>query len=512
MAYTINLFDGTLLTTVADGTIDTAATNLKLVGKNFTGYGEIMNENYIHMLENFADVTAPTVPLLGQIWWNSALGTLTVYDGTQFKAVSSSTVSATEPTGAVEGDLWWDSANEQLFVYNGATWILVGPSASAGAGQSGGIVEIITDDVASDHVVVTTFVSDVRIAITSGDATFTPNVSISGFGDIEPGINLVSEGTLAGVRFQGTVTNSDALGTFTASQFLRSDVNDETNSILKIVNDNGLRIGLDDDIQLSVEGTTATIFNRTQGEKLVIGTTESAGAGGSNIDALTIDADLRTISLLNSDGPSSSRIIDMADPIAAQDAVTKAYSDLKTNDAGGGCLFVDGSAAIQATQLPDVNATYNLGSASLTFDNIHAVTFNGLATEASYADLAERFESDVAIQPGTVVMLGGAKEIERVNEELSDDIFGVISTRPGYLMNARAGTNESHPPVAMSGRVPVRVVGEVRKGNRLVSAGNGVARAAEKSELTSFNVIGRSLEDKFTTAEGTVEAIVRMNS
>ena len=69
MAYTINLFDGTLLTTVADGTIDTAATNIKLVGKNFTGYGELMNENLIHMLENFADASEPTTPLTGQIWW-----------------------------------------------------------------------------------------------------------------------------------------------------------------------------------------------------------------------------------------------------------------------------------------------------------------------------------------------------------------------------------------------------------------------------------------------------------
>ena len=205
----------------------------------------------------------------------------------------------------------------------------------------------------------------------------------------------------------------------------------------------------------------------------------------------------------------------MADPSLAQDAVTLSYLDTTVNTAGGGSLFVDGSATIAdgvaLTPTQDDAAT-DLGTAILRFSNVYAVTFNGLATEASYADLAERFEADAFLAPGTIVMLGGAKEIAKVNEELSDDIFGVISEHPGFLMNAKAGTDESHPPVAMSGRVPVRVVGEVRKGDRLVSAGNGVARAAEKSELTSFNVIGRSLEDKFTTAEGTVEAIVSMNS
>jgi len=465
------------------------------------------------MLENFADVTAPTTPLVGQIWWNSAIGTLTVYDGTQFKAVSSSTVSATQPTGAVEGDLWWDSVNEQLFVYNATTWVLVGPSASAGAGQSGAIVEIITDDVAADHVVVSTYVADSRIFITSGDATFTPGTALTGFGDIEPGVNLVSTATLTGVRYQGTATNADTLETFGATQFLRSDIADSTNSILSIQNNTGLYVGVLSDLQISVNGTTVQIFNRTQGEQLIIGTTESAGVGGANVNAFTIDADAETISLLNTgSGTFRSRIIEMAEPQNAQDAATRNYVDIATNAGSGGSLFRDGSVSVTGDQIPNVDATVDLGTAPLRYDNIFAVTFNGLATQASYADLAERFEADTLLAPGTVVMLGGAKEIARVNKELSDDIFGVISANPGFLMNAKAGTDESHPPVAMSGRVPVRVIGEVRKGDRLVSAGNGVARAADKSELTSFNVIGRSLEDKFTTAEGTVEAIVSMNS
>jgi hypothetical protein len=122
--------------------------------------------------------------------------------------------------------------------------------------------------------------------------------------------------------------------------------------------------------------------------------------------------------------------------------------------------------------------------------------------------LAERFAADEEYAPGTVVQLGGDKEITAVQYELSDDIFGVISDTAAYLMNAGAGSDKTHPPVAVSGRVKVKVTGIVKKGERLVSAGNGIARAAKAGEANAFNTIGRSLEEKTTTDTGTVEAIV----
>jgi hypothetical protein len=132
----------------------------------------------------------------------------------------------------------------------------------------------------------------------------------------------------------------------------------------------------------------------------------------------------------------------------------------------------------------------------------------GSRLQATYADLAERFESDTELSPGTVVELGGSKEIRAVRYELSEDVFGVISNTAAYLMNAGAGTDETHPPVAMSGRVKVKVIGNINKGDRLVSAGNGIARAAKPGEATAFNTIGRSLEDKHSLDLGEVEAIV----
>jgi hypothetical protein len=126
--------------------------------------------------------------------------------------------------------------------------------------------------------------------------------------------------------------------------------------------------------------------------------------------------------------------------------------------------------------------------------------------------LAERFEADQPYSAGTVVQLGGPAEITAAVEELSDDVFGVISTKAAYLMNAAAGDDLTHPAVAVQGRVPVNVIGKIRKGDRLVAAGNGLARAGSRLEITAWNVIGRSLEDKLDDGEGTIEAIVQLNS
>ena len=149
------------------------------------------------------------------------------------------------------------------------------------------------------------------------------------------------------------------------------------------------------------------------------------------------------------------------------------------------------------------NAVGNIGSSSRYFNQIFAQ-----ATTALYADVAERFAADDVYSPGTVVELGGSAEITMVKADGSDTVFGVISTRPAFTMNGGAGENDTHPPVAMTGRVPVRVTGVVRKGDRLISAGDGIARAAALDEATAFNVIGRALADKLDAGLGTVEAIV----
>jgi hypothetical protein len=122
--------------------------------------------------------------------------------------------------------------------------------------------------------------------------------------------------------------------------------------------------------------------------------------------------------------------------------------------------------------------------------------------------LAERFHSDAEYAPGTVVEIGGTAEVTAVIDELSENVFGVVSNTAAYLMNGPAGTDETHPQIALAGRVVVRTSGKVAKGQRLVSAGNGLARAAQPGEVTPFNSIGRALEDKHVDTEELLLAVV----
>jgi hypothetical protein len=168
-----------------------------------------------------------------------------------------------------------------------------------------------------------------------------------------------------------------------------------------------------------------------------------------------------------------------------------------------GTTFFAGNVSVPGIEKTGANAVGNIGSSSNFFNRVFAT-----ATTALYADVAERFEADELLAPGTVVELGGSKEITRAKNDLTETVFGVISTQPAYTMNGGAGDDTTHPAVAMTGRVPVQVIGSVRKGDRLVSAGNGVARSARAGEATAFNVIGRALVDKLDPDQGTIEAIV----
>ena len=452
MAYTINLTDGTIFATIADGTINTNSSMI-LVGKNYAGYGEFLDENFIHLLENGSNTTAPGAPLTGQLWWDKANSLMKVYTGTAFKTISAATASSTAPTGNVTGDIWWDTVNQQLKVWNGTAFVLVGPASSSGQGTSGAIVETVTDNASVDHVVIKLYVANTVVGIISKDATFTPQVGISGFATISPGIQLSS--TVSNNLFRGTATDSNSLGGVSAASFLRSDQNDTTSGTLGILNDTGLTVGADQDAKISVTTATSSVNIQNQ-------------TADANIAVVVNDGGVTTTALLVNGSTSQVGVLGITN----------------LNSSGVG----------------------NIGAAGAVFNTVFAT-----ATTALYADVAERFAADVEMLPGTVVELGGSAEITESVNELSENVFGVISTRAAYLMNSGAGTDSTHPPIAMTGRVPVRVTGSICKGDRLVAAGNGLARAAKAGEATAFNVIGRSLEAKETETVGLIEAIVTIN-
>jgi hypothetical protein len=288
---------------------------------------------------------------------------------------------------------------------------------------------------------------------------------------------------VSGAKLQGTSTDSDKLGGVTAANYLLANANDSTTGVLSVVNDTGMIIGADGDLTITVNGSSNPVLTNTNSNGSIVIAPNGTG---------TVDV-------------SSKIISSVADPTAAQHAATKAYVDSQLS--GSGDLKADASVAIAGILVPDGNNTRNLGATGTKFATIFATTFSGNATTAQYADVAENFSADAVYSPGTVVALGGAEEITRVNEELADNVFGVISNKPAYLMNA--GLNGS--PVAVAGRVPVQVLGQINKGDRLVSAGAGLARAALPGEATSFNQIGRAIQSKTTNEQGVVEAFVTIN-
>jgi hypothetical protein len=517
MAYTINLTDGTIFAVVADGTINTDSSQT-LVGKNYAGYGEFLDENFIKLLENAANTSAPGAPLTGQLWYDKTNNIIKVYNGTIFKSLSGAIASTSQPSSNVEGDLWFDSTNDQLKVYNGSSFITIGPASTSGQGTSGAIVATITDNLAADHVIVQMYVNNVIVSIFSKDATFTPAVAISGFATIGPGLNMST--TVSNAVFNGTATNADTLDTLNSTSFMRSDAATSNDTSISVLSDTGLYIGADSDGHISVSGTDVRFDNDTQDGDLIFRVND----GGVVTTAMTIDGATSVVNI-NTSAVATGNItannfdtvgLVSAGNITATGDVFGATVTASGNVTGGALTttgnvtasnmtVATGDVAVGSITNNNASGVGNIGSASVAFNTVHA-----LATSAQYADMAERFHADAEYSPGTVVEIGGVNEVTICDTELSDKVFGVVSEQPAYLMNGGAGTNATHPPIAMSGRVPVNVIGFVTKGDRLVSAGNGLARAGNLDELSSFNVIGRALENKTKGEIGTVEAIVKI--
>jgi hypothetical protein len=233
MSYTINKTTGEVLITLQDGTADgpdinsgSNVSDIDLFGKNYPYYGQYLDENFIKLLQNFANVTPPTKPLQGELWFDiSTAGNhiLRIYDGTSWLPVTPVWSSATAPTTTQVGAQWWDSTNSQLNMYNGSGWSLVGPAYSAVSGKSGSLVETVTDTLGGTHTVVKFYSQNNVAAIISYDQSFTLNASsaVTGFSVISPGITLSTE---ANNLLYGTAVNAQQLGNVVAANYARTDI------------------------------------------------------------------------------------------------------------------------------------------------------------------------------------------------------------------------------------------------------------------------------------------------
>ena len=279
MSYTITLTNGTIFATIADGTINTSANpTVTLVGKNYAGYGAFLDTNFIRMLENSSNNTAPSSPLTGQLWWNNTpnAGQLSVYMGSAWKNLASLVVSSGTPstsTYSTTGDLWYDTVNQQVNIWTGSAWLLVGPQFSAGTGVTGAFANVITDSLSVTHKVIELVVNNTVVGIVSEDTVFTPQTLIPGFANVNPGLQLANSVTGVGGASvpsywgQGNVGVS-VTGNVTANAIIGNTVLASGN----ITGGNVLTSGL-----ISATGTIASAANITGGNVLTGGLISATG-------------------------------------------------------------------------------------------------------------------------------------------------------------------------------------------------------------------------------------------
>ena len=539
MAYKINNTFGTLLVTLADGTIDVATTDITLIGKGYAGFGEKLNENLVKLLENFNNTSAPANKIQGQLWYDKTNNQLNVYTGTKFKPVGSSTNSASAPTNAVLGDLWFDTTNTQLYVYTGSAWTLIGPTTVAGSGVTQVITESPEDNTGVKRSILKLVSNDTVVGVVSNLA-FTPSSTealgsaliTAVFSTVAQGIQLSS--AVASVKFRGTATDSDTLGGVAAANYLRSDSADTTTGRISVQSDDGIRLGGGNDITMSLSSDNFTIAQTTQDKDIIFtvndgGTTKEAlritGSTGRiehlRVGDLTVDG---TNTIMNTSTLSvEDNIIELNRNVSSNAGMPN-FTGLKVNRGSTSSATEQNLYWVWDETFADDGTTThgNAGGAWTAFksgggdDELSAPTLvdvranivHATSTSAQYADLAERYAADMQLTVGEVVMLGGAEEVTRCDKELCDGAFGVVSESPAFLMNAQAGNNDSHPMIALKGRVLVKLKGKGEAGDRIVSAGNGEARVASIEECTAFNTLGRLIKHKYNEETALTECVI----
>lgn len=300
MRYIINKTSGEKLAEIVDTTVDQTSTSLTLIGNNYAGYGEYLNENFVKLLENEANLSAPDKPLVGQLWYDSKNNRLKVYTGLSFRETGGPLVQGNAPVKQTKGDLWIDSVENQLYFYDGSDRQLAGPIYKNSQKLSGFTTDTILDTKNISRTIVRCWVGQDLIGIFSKEtAEFTPKVVIPGFtGKIYPGFN---QGNINGLKFNVVFDNAmaltDPLGVQrSAESFMRTNTNTGSSGTLTIQNSVPLILGNSQEVSILSDASNLQIINSTSGLNQVISLRNSSGV----FDAITVDALNEKIGLFNS--------------------------------------------------------------------------------------------------------------------------------------------------------------------------------------------------------------------
>jgi hypothetical protein len=496
MAYSIDRYNRTLLTTVQDGTID-QTTDLKLVGKNYAGYGEIQNENFVYLLENFAGPSQPPKAISGQIWFDSSASKLKFYDGTKFRTTGGAEISATAPSGLTEGDFWWDTSNEQLYAYNGADFVLVGPQ-DAGEGVTQMQSRTVRDTQGTNRSVIVSVINDTVVHVISNEAFTIDNTDaenlIPGFDVIKKGLTMVntlaSTGGVTGTEhvYWGTASNALKLGGKDASLYVTSSPGEATIfSELVEFSDDGFTVGDSNDLRVYIDNDNEAFISNEVGRKILFSAKDVLG---SLKNSLIVESNA-LLPGLQGDGTTTETV--------TLGSATRLFSNVYATQFTGlsekaSTLVVGGS-----NRAGDTAATANTVAVRDASADIRANLFRGTALTAKYADLAEKYTTDEEYPVGTAMAIGGDAEARAA--KASDVAIGVISDEPAIKMNSEAEGQY----IGLKGRVPVRVKGPVSKGMPVYAWQDGVC-----TTIATSSIVGVALESSDSEEEKLIECVLKV--
>lgn len=509
MSYTINKFNGTQVAVVANGTTDSTL-DLTLIGKNYAGYGEVQNENFVFLLENFAGNNQPPRPITGQLWFDTSANRLKFYDSNRrFRVASGAEVNEEPPEGLETGDFWFNSKTNQLFAWTGSAYTLVGPQSISSTNITQMVSATLQDNnnPAGTHAVIQAVSNSTVVYIISSDPDFTLDQSVNaipGFNVIRQGITMVysndpaQEGqTTSDHRYWGTASNSDRLGGLPVSSFVQTGAA-KFDTVVQFY-DVGYTVGYPI-AKLKVyneNATTPTLHNQRIGGSTAFKTTLESGSsvtpllltGKDVTPGVDAESNLGTSELKWKTVYASSFV-----GIASKADALKLGTDYKTAS----------TSAVADTIVARTSVAETVGGTTVTAGAIKATYFVGTATTANYADLAEKYIADAHYEIGTVMSVGGKNEVTA--SKWGDRALGAVSEKPAYLMN-RDLVNGT--VVALKGRVPVKVFGPVTKGDRLVAGGElGTAIVCDGGAQNVANTFAIALETNNASGIKLVESVI----
>jgi hypothetical protein len=518
MSYVIKKSNGLNLTTVEDGTINNSACDLVLVGKNYTGYGQAVNQNLIKLLENFAGSTRPAKPLAGQLWYDTSSRQLKFFDGSNFKSAPTIQISNTPPSVERAGDFL--VMDKKLYVYDGEERLLIGPQDAIQDVAESVLVQRVNGTDGFDRFVLVYQVKDVddesqveTVAVLSQETfTLSSETPIPGFSTIRKGITLNGTNASTGISSSGSLSSFIYWGTSSDSLKLNGKAaedyvvysNPTFGTAVTINSNNGLNIQ-SEKLRLAIvnnlpqiSSTDARIsLSVTSGGILYNAINVDASSGLSLLPSLT--AGINT-NLGNTTFPFNTLHVRSVVSTGTISAITF------NGNVAGAALTATSSLSVPLITKTGTSGTGNIGQSNNRFGTVFAQTINAISNTATYADLAEKYTSDENYAPGTVVKIGGTAEVTLCDRYECETVAGIVTTNPAYLMNKDL---ENSVAIALKGRVPCKVKGPIKKGDILVSSNlPGHAEVRRHGHRTNpLAVIGKALED-FNGEVGVIEVMV----